>query len=89
MKLYSKNSVMKKPSYIMICKLWSKLLELKELMTHQSFKNMIKIEKVVIINKLQKRMLRKWALISLEEVLQNSKTPTQRKKKLQKIMTRI
>jgi len=89
MKLYSKNSVMKKPSYIMICKLWSKLLELKELMMHQSFKNMIKIEKVVIINKLQKRMLRKWALISLEEVLQNSKTPTQRKKKLQKIMTRI
>jgi hypothetical protein len=80
---------MKKPSYIMICKLWSKLLELKELMMHQSFKNMIKIEKVVIINKLQKRMLRKWALISLEEVLQNSKTPTQRKKKLQKIMTRI
>ena len=86
MKLYSKNSVMKKPSYITICKQWKKQLEHKELKTDQSFKNMIKIEKEGII--LQKRMLRKWALISLEEVLQNLKTH-KRKKKLQKIMTRI
>jgi hypothetical protein len=77
---------MKKPSYITICKQWNKQLEHKELKTDQSFKNMIKIEKEVII--LQKRMLRKWALISLEEVLQNLKTH-KRKKKLQKIMTRI
>jgi hypothetical protein len=80
---------MKKLSYIMICKLWSKLLEHKDKMMPLSFKKMISIEKVETIVKQQKKMLRKWDLILLEEVLQNSKTPTQRKKKLQKIMTRI
>ena len=88
MKQYSKNSVMKKLSYIMICKLWSKLLEHKDKMMPLSFKKMISIEKVETIVKQQKKMLRKWDLILLEEVLQNSKIQ-QRKKMLLKIMIRI
>jgi hypothetical protein len=88
MKQYSKNSVMKKLSYIMICKLWSKLLELKDKMMPLSFKKMISIKKVEKIVKQQKKMLRKWDLILLEEVLQNSKIQ-QRKKMLLKIMIRI